>query len=780
MNNTLFSLLTSPSYQLDIQDANFDVDILKFEGIEALSTPSSWRIEFTSAQDNILPEQVLLKLATFSMRADKRVSGVITRLQWLSTTADQSHYAVVLESRLALLKYTSRSAVYQNVSVMEVVEQVLRSHGFEGYDFEFILEQQYPERELITQWRETDLAFIQRLLAEVGIGYRLEYSAKTDNDKVLFFDSQLNYQFGKQLPYQLPSGQNDNGQLSVWDGQLAHQVVTGNVTVNDYNYRTAHSPMEISTPHPLANTTVGDEYHYASPYLSAGDEHAETLEAESGAFYSHLRQERFLNSFAEFELQTNAYHLMTGSVLDITNIPITELLNGVFITQITYRAARDASLQMTLKGMPYSEQYAYRPTEIPRPKIAGTLPARIESRNDNDIYAWLDEHGRYRVKLDFDRSQGESGYAYLWLRLAKPYAGETYGLHAPLIANTEVAIAFDDGDIDRPYIAFAFHDSEHPDLVNRDNRTRNVLRTPANNKLRMEDKREKTHIKLATEYSKTQLNQGHLVDAQGKMRGAGAELRTDEWGAIRAGKGLFISADEQPKAQGEVLDMDAALKEIAHLLQQREQLNLAAKQAKALQADIESQRQLLQQRLEPLNQSLLFSAPQGMAFTSGEHLQLAASENLSINADGDISMGAMGNMTASAGDKLGLFARTGKLGVVAGEGPLSIQAQNNRLDIFSEQKQTITSAANINFTGKKRIILNGGGSYLKLENGKIEYGTSGDYLRKVPRTANCQPESLPMNFPMMPLVEGFSEFFILKDQKTGQPLKNVPYTLKNQ
>ncbi|EKT65461.1 hypothetical protein OO9_11616 [Providencia alcalifaciens Dmel2] len=223
-------------------------------------------------------------------------------------------------------------------------------------------------------------------------------------------------------------------------------------------------------------------------------------------------------------------------------------------------------------------------------------------------------------------------------------------------------------------------------------------------------------------------------------------------GAIRAGKGLYISADEQPKAQGEVLDMEAALKEIAHLLQQREQLNIAAKQAKALQADIESQKQLLQQRLEPLNQSLLFSAPQGMAFTSGEHLQLAASENLSINADGDISVGVIGNMTASAGDKLGLFARTGKLGVIAGEGPLTVQAQNNRLDIFSEQKQTITSGADISFTGKKRIILNGGGSYLKLENGKIEYGTSGDYLRKIPKMATAGPNTLPMKMAQFPAV----------------------------
>jgi type VI secretion system secreted protein VgrG len=53
--------------------------------------------------------------------------------------------------------------------------------------------------------------------------------------------------------------------------------------------------------------------------------------------------------------------------------------------------------------MPYTERYCFRPTEIPRPEIHGTLPARVESREKNDIYAHLDEQGRYRVKPDFDR-----------------------------------------------------------------------------------------------------------------------------------------------------------------------------------------------------------------------------------------------------------------------------------------------------------------------------------------------------------------------------------------
>ncbi|WP_233971245.1 type VI secretion system Vgr family protein, partial [Lelliottia sp. WAP21] len=86
-----------------------------------------------------------------------------------------------------------------------------------------------------------------------------------------------------------------------------------------------------------------------------------------------------------------------------------------------------------------------------------------------------------------------------------------------------------------------------------------------------------------------QLNSGHLVDNKGAPRGRGSELRTDEWGTLRAGKGLFVSADAQAKAQGEALDMDAALKEIDRLNQQLQQLEIAAEKAQALKADVDSQ-----------------------------------------------------------------------------------------------------------------------------------------------------------------------------------------------
>lgn len=778
MDNWLALFDGQTRYFLDINDSSVKPDILRFRGSEALSEPFRWDIEFTSPQADIPPEQVLMKYATFRMRGGKNVHGMVTRLEWLSTSKDQSHYRLTLSSRLALLGYTRQCAVFQNQSVPEVVEQVLRKHGLQGPDFDFRLERTYPPREIITQWRETDLQFIRRILSEVGIYWRTEMDDTRELDTYIFADSQLNYRFDVRLPYSEPSGLFDGAAESVWDVRTWHNIATGTVTTRDYNYRTATTPMDATVNVRSDAVTTGEHYRYAAPYREAGDDASPEPETESGAFYARLHHERELNKSARIHLFSNAAHLTPGQVLEPQGDVITALEEGVVLTLVTYRGGRDSRLHVSVWGLPYTERYCFRPAEIPRPEIHGTLPARIESREKNDIYAHLDGQGRYRVKPDFDREGTEPGYGYLWLRMAKPYAGETLGWHTPLIDGTEVAIAFSNGDIDLPYIASALHDSEHPDHVNRDNHTRNVLRTPANNKLRMEDRRGEEHIKLATEYGRTQLNSGHLVDSQGQHRGQGAELRTDEWGTIRAGKGLFVSADAQAKAQGEALDRNAALKEIDRLNQQLQQLEMAAEQAQALKADVDSQIAMFEQRLKPLNEALLISAPEGMALTSGEHLQMTATKNVAINAGGDISAGVMGNMTALAGEKLGLFARTGQLSVKSGEGPVEVQAQNASLRLFAEKKLTLSSANDISFAGKKRITLIGGGSYLKLEAGKVEYGTTATYIRKVKRTMAAGSNSQAPELPFLPgLGDVFRRSFVLVDDRTQEPISNIRYEL---
>ncbi|UZI79902.1 type VI secretion system Vgr family protein [Klebsiella pneumoniae] len=732
--------LSLSRYRVAVHECSDFLDVLRYSAVESLSQPWRYDVAVTCSSADIACDTLLLKPASFTFMTPvfdgtpalpvRTVFGVVESFRRISTSNDDTRYAMTIVPRIALLDYTKGSEIYLNQSVTEVVEKVLRKHGLEGPDFEFRLSREYPSRELITQWRETDLEFIQRLLAEVGIYWRYEMDSLLEQDVVIFQDSQQQYEFGVTLPLRNQAGMSDSGQESIWDIQTAYNVVSGRVATRDYNYREALTPQDstesISSQEGI---TAGEIYHYAEPFLTAGD----TESTESGAYFARLRHERILNTQYHVTGHSSSPHLAPGQVLETDGTLPDAVREGIVITTVRTSGSRKSSFSLTFEGIPYSETVCWRPALLSRPVISGSLPARVESTQKGDTCAWLDPDGRYRVKLDFDRNSAEQGYAYLWLRLAKPYAGDTYGFHSPLIDGTEVAVVFDGGDPDRPYIAYALHDSEHPDHVTSDNHTRNVWRTPANNKLRMEDKRQEEHIKLATEYGKTQLNMGHLVNGQREKRGAGFELRTDEYGAVRAAKGLFLTADEQAKAQGPVLEMAPAINQINQANSQMQALNSAAEAAGALICDINTQINFVADKIRDLQSAVLLgSAPQGVALTSGEHLQLSSTRNTMINAGQHLDIGAMKNVSVTVEKALGMFVHKGGAKLVANQGNIDIQAQHNTMGLLAKQQVTITSCEDgITISTPETLTLNGGGSYLKLSKNGIEHGSEGMMVMKV-------------------------------------------------
>ncbi|MEA0044428.1 type VI secretion system tip protein VgrG [Escherichia coli] len=606
------------SHKLKIRGLQSPVDVLTFEGREQLSTPFRYDIQFTSSDKAITPESVLMQDGAFSLTAPpvqgmpvqaplRTLYGVITGFKHLSSSQDEARYEVRLEPRMALLARSCQNAIYQNQTVPQIVEKILRErHQMRGQDFVFNLKSEYPSREQVMQYGEDDL---------------------------------------------------------------------------------------------------------------------------------------------------------------------------------TASAARDRSYELTFTAIPYSERYGYRPALIPRPVMAGTLPARVTSTVKNDIYAHIDKDGRYRVNLDFDRDTWKPGYESLWVRQSRPYAGDTYGLHLPLLAGTEVSIAFEEGNPDRPYIAGVKHDSAHTDHVTIQNYKRNVLRTPANNKIRLDDERGKEHIKVSTEYGgKSQLNLGHLVDAGKQQRGEGFELRTDMWGAVRAKKGIFISADAQDKAQGQVREMAPAMAILDGAQSQMQSLSTDAQTTNADPADLSSQIALLQQSVKDLTQAvILLSAPKGVAIASGEHLQLAASKNVIANAGNNADIGVVKNMFIGVGQALSVFVRKAGIKLFANKGAVSVQAQNDLMELLAQKSIEITSTEDeIKITAKKKITLNGGGSYIRLDACGIEAGTPGEYNVKAGYYGRKPKAKLTPELMAFPVIksEDFNQSFILLDENTGQPLINWPYELE--
>ncbi|END4481275.1 type VI secretion system tip protein VgrG [Escherichia coli] len=781
-------------HKLKIRGLQSSVDVLTFEGREQLSTPFRYDIQFTSTDKAITPELVLMQDGAFSLTAPpvqgmpvqtalRTLHGVITGFKHLSSSQDEARYEVRLEPRMALLARSHQNAIYQNQTVPQIVEKILRErHQMRGQDFVFNLKSEYPSREQVMQYGEDDLTFISRLLSEVGIWFRFATDARLKIEVVEFYDDQSGYERGLTLPLRHPSGLFDGETEAVWGLNTAYSVVEKSVTTRDYNYRTATAEM-MTEQHDATggdNTTYGEAYHYADNFLQKGDKEA----AESGAFYARIRHERYLNEQAILQGQSTSSLLMPGLEIRVQGDDAPAVFRkGVLITGVTASAARDRSYELTFTAIPYSERYGYRPALIPRPVMAGTLPARVTSTVKNDIYAHIDKDGRYRVNLDFDRDTWKPGYESLWVRQSRPYAGDTYGLHLPLLAGTEVSIAFEKGNPDRPYIAGVKHDSAHTDHVTIQNYKRNVLRTPANNKIRLDDERGKEHIKVSTEYGgKSQLNLGHLVDAGKQQRGEGFELRTDMWGAVRAKKGIFISADAQDKAQGQVREMAPAMAILDGAQSQMQSLSTDAQTTNADPADLSSQIALLQQSVKDLTQAvILLSAPKGVAIASGEHLQLAASKNVIANAGNNADIGVVKNMFIGVGQALSVFVRKAGIKLFANKGAVSVQGQNDLMELLAQKSIEITSTEDeIKITAKKKITLNGGGSYIRLDACGIEAGTPGEYNVKAGYYGRKPKAKLTPELMAFPVIksEDFNQSFILLDENTGQPLINWPYELE--
>lgn len=777
-------------HKLKIRGLQSPVDVLTFTGREQLSAPFRYDIEFTSTDKAITPESVLMQDGAFSLTAPpvqgmpvqaplRTLYGVITGFKHLSSSQDEARYEVRLEPRMALLTRSRQNAIYQNQTVPQIVEKILRErHQMRGQDFVFNLKSEYPSREQVMQYGEDDLTFISRLLSEVGIWFRFATDARLKIEVIEFYDDQIGYERGLTLPLRHPSGLFDGETEAVWGLNTAYSVVEKSVSTRDYNYREATAEMTTGQHDATGGdkTTYGEAYHYADNFLQKGDKEA----AESGAFYARIRHERYLNEQAILKGQSTSSLLMPGLEIRVQGDDAPAVFRkGVLITGVTASAARDRSYELTFTAIPYSERYGYRPAFIPRPVMAGTLPARVTSTVKNDIYAHIDKDGRYRVNLDFDRDTWKPGYESLWVRQSRPYAGDTYGLHLPLLAGTEVSIAFEEGNPDRPYIAGVKHDSAHTDHVTIQNYKRNVLRTPANNKIRLDDERGKEHIKVSTEYGgKSQLNLGHLVDAGKQQRGEGFELRTDLWGAVRAKKGIFISADTQDKAQGQVREMAPAMAILDGAQSQMKSLSTDAQTANADPADLSSQIALLQQSVKDLTQAaILLSAPKGVAIASGEHLQLAASKNLIANAGNHADIGVVKNMFIGVGQALSVFVRKAGIKLFANKGAISVQAQNDLMELLAQKSIVITSTEDeIKITAKKKITLNGGGSYIRLDACGIEAGTPGEYNVKAGYYGRKPKAKLTPELMAFPVIESgeFNAKFLFTDDD-GLPYANTKY-----
>ncbi|WP_086974099.1 type VI secretion system Vgr family protein, partial [Caballeronia glebae] len=478
-------VLPSQGYILQIKPQPAPISILRFGGEAEISELYEFNIEFTSAVADIPMDQVIGRPAVFTIdpvdpqeaylrqmfgERWKQFSkapppavthGVIDKFETLSTSADETRYRVTLVPKIAELARGRKSRLFQKQSVVEIITDTLRHYDYRlGVDFDFKgLRGKYKRFEYITQFYETTFAFIQRLCAEAGIWFRFEQ--KNDRTVIIFGDD-LDAYARKQrvVPYRSHSGLESAGAESIRSLRTITQRVPEAVQLNDYNHRQADVNLLVEE-----NTARADET--TDGVDGTWGEHYETL--EEGRQIARLRHEAYIATQISYRGRGNPFSLEVGEVIRLDVNP-KDAPNGLFITSMRCGGGRGVSYWNNFRAIPADRRWRTSIDSIVRPKAEGLWPARVDSPG-NYHYGYLDEKGRYVVKMPFDLDEWSPGGASRPIRMAKPYAGADYGHHMPLIHGTEVGLLFTAQNPNRPVIVGSLHDSLNPDLVNNLNNT---------------------------------------------------------------------------------------------------------------------------------------------------------------------------------------------------------------------------------------------------------------------------------------------------------------------
>jgi type VI secretion system secreted protein VgrG len=428
-------------------------------GTEGLSQLFEFEVELLSASASIDPKTVLgkpLALEIQTAGGPRFLNGQVVRFATIGReggTSRHTVYRAVARPWLWYLTRASDSRIFQNKTVVEILEEVFDGYGFA---FEKKLSGSYRSWEYCVQYNESDFAFVSRLMELEGIYYYFKHE-QNQHTLVLADDIGAHEPMpGYETIDHFAADRDIADDLEViHDWQVTEEIRSGGYVVDDFNYTMPGSDLASVRSQPRQSDHAAYEmYEWLGDYTDPAQ----------GEHYARVRLEESQSLAARSIGQSTVRGMAPGGRFTMRNSPRSDDNREYLVVSVSYAlreggyatGSAPGSYDFGFVAQPADTAFrASRRTPLPH---TGSQTATVVGPSGEEI--WTDQYGRVKVQFRWDRKGQSNESSSCWVRVSQAWAGAGFGtVHVPRIGQ-EVVVDFIAGRIDRPIVVGRLYNAD--------------------------------------------------------------------------------------------------------------------------------------------------------------------------------------------------------------------------------------------------------------------------------------------------------------------------------
>lgn len=444
--------------RLEVADVNGKAfTLLGLRGEEGISRLFSFTLELISSDTSIGANDVVGQPIAFkivdgddidseAVSPDRLFHGRILRF-WAADSRDDGsrRYRAEVVPWLWFLTKRSDCRVFQQKSVVEVIEQVFSDAGFSDFEKNRVVDV-YPKLEYCVQYRESDFDFVSRLMEEAGILYFFRHEA---GKHVLVLADDKSVHTLCEDGSKVVHSTGDESDKRVYSWERGYSLVAKKSLLRDYNYLTPTENLQVEQPGgvSLPDNAKLELFDYPGAYAkkSEGDKVAK----------ARIQAEESRHDVAVGRGNVDSLEVGRKFSFDSHEDP-SEKNKAYIVAAIAHSAEQRDDGQVpcvdyhsTFTCVP--DKVLLRPNVVrQRPRILGPQTALVVGPQGEEIAT--DKYGRIKVQFHWDRKGTKDEKSSCWLRVVQPLAGKGWGALALPRIGQEVLVEFLEGDPDRPLV----------------------------------------------------------------------------------------------------------------------------------------------------------------------------------------------------------------------------------------------------------------------------------------------------------------------------------------